>query len=129
MSYDPDAPRRAALMEQQYADRLFDAMCHPKTHAIIACMLGREARTAQKFVGRAIITSDGFCQCNFVDGAGTEHHQAFVGSWDEVEENIQLVAEDLSIPEEQTAAALKGWIGIDYQSRSRRMRRALTDSI
>jgi hypothetical protein len=127
MSYDPDAPRRAAIMDKEYADRLFDARPHPKTHAIIACMLGREANTPQKFVGRAIITSDGFCQCNFVDGAGTEHHQAFVGSWDEIEENVQLVAEDLSIPEEQTAALLKDWIGIDYQSRSTRMRRALTD--
>lgn len=102
-------------MDKQYAHQLYYANPHPKTHAIIAAMLGQEPRTPQRFVGKAIITSDGFCQCNFIDADGVSHHGAFVGSWEQVEDNIQLVAEELSIPEEQTAELLRSWIGQDYR--------------
>lgn len=106
---------RSKVMEQLNQYKLYYANPHPKTHAIIAAMLQQEPRTLQKFVGKAIVTSDGFVQCNFVGADGVAHHSAFVGSAEEVERNVHAVADELGIPAEQTDALLQEWYVIDYR--------------
>jgi hypothetical protein len=102
-------------MTPENKEKLFTAYCHPQTHAIIAAMLDREPNTTARYVGKATITSDGFCMCSFVGADGIGHSNAFVGSWEEVEDNLQLVAEDLSIPEDETRELVRNWIAQDYR--------------
>ena len=103
-------------MTQNNRDRLYAARPHPMTHAIIAAMLGREPQTPQRYVGKAIVTSDGFVQCNFVDSNGVSHHSAFVSSYEEIEANVLSVSDLLGIDPDETRQLIASWIAIDYRS-------------
>jgi hypothetical protein len=93
-----------------------------QTGAIVACALGI-AMPAPRFTSKAIVTSDGYVQANFVDRDGTTRHSAFVGSVDELQVNlshaitflqrtIDLSTED---SEELIDLVIPGWIATDYR--------------
>lgn len=105
-------------MNRTLAHRLYYANPHPKTHAIIASMLGQEPRTPQRFTGKAIVTSDGFVQANFRGADQVDHHNAFVGSVDELNEAMNALMEDLQLTDEerqQVDQLVDDWIVIDYR--------------
>lgn len=102
-------------MKKELADKLYDARPHPKTHCIIAAMLGRTPKTPQVFTSKAIVTSDGFVQANFVDGDGVMHHSAFVGSFEELEDNLHHVGDAVGVDRSDVDALIASWIAVDYR--------------
>jgi hypothetical protein len=86
--------------------------------AIIECALDR-GRDYPSFVGKAIVTSDGFLQCNFYGANGDYHPGAFIGRVTDLSRNIELLADELNLcpaDEEALTAAITGWIETDYRS-------------
>lgn len=87
-------------------------------HAILACVLGIEI-PAPHYSGRGIITSDGFLIANFRDRAGNWHYGAFVGSYAELERNIEGLVEWMKLPPKDRAALrleVLRWISQDYRT-------------
>lgn len=87
--------------------------------AIIRCALGVEGLLVPRFVGKAVITSDGFVQCSFVTRDGEHKHMAFVGAWSDVERNMEGLAAHLKLTRAQAvefADVIQAWISIDYRS-------------
>lgn len=106
-------------MPTALADKLFVGSGITQTHAIIACALDRDPMTTARFVGKATITSDGFVQCDFVDHDGQGRRGAFVGSWMELDNNLQGLIHHLELGEPELAQLrelIKGWVGTDYRS-------------
>lgn len=100
-------------------EKLYELHCHPKTHAIIAAIIGTEPKTEAYFTSKAIITSDGFMQANMVDSQGITRHQAFIGSYDDFVQNMQGVYAALELTAEERATfnqMIQDWIVIDYRS-------------
>jgi hypothetical protein len=88
--------------------------------AILACALGFDQAPTPKFVGKAIVTSDGFVQCNFVDKDGVSRHGAFVGSVGDLVRNTKHAADHFKLSTEDRAdlfAAINGWIATNYSGR------------
>jgi len=86
--------------------------------AILHCALGRD-KPAPCFHGKAIVTSDGFVQCNFTDSNGNARHMAFVGSAEDLARNGAGLARHLLLGSEATEElrqALQSWIATDYRS-------------
>ena len=105
-------------MPQALADKLYHGSGATQTHAIIACALGRDPMTTAKFVGKAIVTSDGFIQCDFIDHDGQGRRGAFVGSWGELEINLAGLIQHLGLgPAElqQLTKLVESWVGTDYR--------------
>jgi hypothetical protein len=102
-------------LRQTYVDALYSARPDPQTHAIIAAMLGAEPKTSARYVGKAIVTSDGFVLCNFVGSDGVAHHGAFVGSMAELERNVKDVAAAVKVPAAEVDKLISSWIATDYR--------------
>ena len=74
-------------------------------------------KSAPKFTSKAIVTSDGYVQANFVDARGYAHHSAFVGAVSDLFRNTRGLADMLKLADadrDQLFAAVKGWITTDY---------------
>lgn len=86
--------------------------------AILAAALGFKI-DGPHFVGKAIVTSDGFVQCNFVDRNGVARHSAFVGSVEDLVRNTKGFADYRKLDETDRNAlysAIHGWVAIDYSN-------------
>lgn len=78
-------------------------------------------RAGPRFIGKAIVTSDGFVQCSFVTRDGEHKHMAFVGSIGDLERNALGLANHLDMTTADRAkfnSTLSGWISLDYRSPS-----------
>jgi hypothetical protein len=92
--------------------------------AIIACALGVLREDLPRFTSKAVITSDGFVQANFVDRDGVTRHSAFVGSYDDLKGNLRNALEYLKANHDLTDdeasvvfnAVAFDWIATDYRS-------------
>ncbi len=112
-------------MTPETKQKIADALNGSQIGAIVACALGVEMPNP-RFTSKAIITSDGFVQANFVDGQGISRHSAFVGSYDELQENLRSVQKFLQFKgilplgplddNELSKAVLTDWIATDYRS-------------
>jgi hypothetical protein len=107
------------MIPQQLADLLYVGSGATQMHAILACAMGRDPLTTARFVGKATVTSDGYIQCDFVDHDGTGRRSAFVGSYGELEANLQsLVIQHLGLGQDelqQATTLIESWIGTDYR--------------
>lgn len=101
-----------------WQDRLLAATQGTQTGAIVKCVLGRNLPNGRRqYQGSAIITSDGFLMCNFVDAEGEGHGGAFVGSVEDLKRNIVKVADHLELSDADREAwyrACRAWISTDY---------------
>lgn len=103
--------------------RIVDALRGTQIGAIVACALGVET-DAPRFTSKAVVTSDGFVQANFVDRDEVMHHSAFVGSFDDLRRNLDSVQDYLARIGEHSdedrqqlaKAVLVDWIATDYRS-------------
>ena len=99
--------------------RAIEATRGTQLGAIINCTLDRGKRDYPRFVGKAVVTSDGFLQCNFVGVDGDQHLGAFIGRVSDLSKNIEGLAEHLKLnakDHEALTAAVTGWIRSDYRS-------------
>lgn len=79
-------------------------------------------RSGPRFIGKCYITSDGFVMCDFIDRDGRCHLGAFVGTWRDVERNMEGLAEHLKFTRAQAvqfANVVQNWIATDYRGPSR----------
>lgn len=111
-------------MKPETAQKIVDATRGSQIGAIIACALDLERNALPRFTSKAVITSDGFVQANFVDSHEIMHHSAFVGSIDELQVNMAHVVVFLqkaikgitdADTDELTDAVLNDWITTDYR--------------
>lgn len=110
-------------MDTETKQKIADALRGSQIGAIVACALGIEM-AAPRFTSKAIITSDGYVQANFVGRDGVAHHSAFVGSYDDLKENLRSVQgflrkcikiDEAALIELWDEVAYK-WIATDYRS-------------
>jgi hypothetical protein len=69
------------------------------------------------FTSKAVITSDGFVQANFVDKGGVARHSAFVGSVQDLLRNARGLADHLALDANERTeffTAVRDWVAIDY---------------
>ena len=93
-----------------------------QTGAIVACALGVELPGA-RFTSKAVVTSDGYLQANFVGNDEVAHHSAFVGSFGDLETNIadaiRFLKECSGLSDEDAdelrTAVLSDWIAADFR--------------
>lgn len=84
--------------------------------AILHAATGTE-KEAPAFTGKAIVTSDGFVQANFVGKDGRAHHGAFVGSLVDLRDNTLGLAAQLKLAADDRRAlfaAVHDWVAVDY---------------
>lgn len=101
-----------------WCDKAIAATRGTQFGAIVACALGVERDATPRFVGKGIVTSDGFLMCGFVDRNGTGHHGALVGAMADCESNISGLSKHLGLSREDDAefrAVMKAWISQDYR--------------
>lgn len=119
-AFGGDAARKAQADTKALQDRILDVTNGTKTGAILRCAMGRNGAVipGPAFTSKAIITSDGFVQANFRGADGRDHHSAFVGGWDEVQDNVSRLTTHMklsSTEKEQVWQWLKDWVAIDYR--------------
>jgi hypothetical protein len=88
-------------------------------HAIIAVALDAERDVTPRFEGKAVVTSDGFVQCNFVSRSGEKRYSAFVGDVRELNANVEGLIKHLQlvpIDAEAFTGMMADWIGTDWRS-------------
>lgn len=96
--------------------KVLDATSGSQFGAILANVFGEDI-PAPCFVGKAIVTSDGYVQCNFTGKDGRQHNGAFVGSIRDLAENAVRLAKHLNLTAEERrefSTALFGWFAVDY---------------
>ena len=112
-------------MDDNIKAKIVEALSGSQIGAIVACALGVDLGWGHaRFTSKAIITSDGYVQANFLSGANVAHHSAFVGSYDDLAENLRSVGEFLRLKvgigeedrRELNKAVLTDWIATDYRS-------------
>lgn len=101
-----------------WQDRVLAATKGTQTGAIAKCVLGRNvAQGRRQYLGKAVITSDGYVMCSYVDAQGSEHMGAFVGDVQDLWKNVVGVADHLNLTDEERAVwygACRAWIAMDY---------------
>src|ERR1035437_1819785 len=111
---------RRKVETPHWQDKVYYATRGSQLGAIIECALERGGHnTLPRFAGKAIVTSDGFLQCNFYGANGDYHPGAFIGRVSDLSRNIELLADELNLcpaDEEALTAAITGWIETDYRS-------------
>ena len=109
-------------MDDNTKQKIVDALLGSQIGAIVACALGVEIE-GPRFTSKAIVTSDGFVQANFVDKNGVARHSAFVGSYEDLQDNLRSVQDYLAkyigitsgqLTELWDEVAYK-WIATDYR--------------
>jgi hypothetical protein len=110
-------------MEHATKLQIAEALRGSQIGAIVACALGVEI-PAPRFTSKAIVTSDGYLQANFVGSDGISRHSAFVGSYDDLLDNLRSVQgflrKELKLSEDTLGllwdAVAYRWIATDYRS-------------
>lgn len=113
-------------MNPKTAQAIVDATRGSQIGAIIACALNLERDATPRFTSKAIITSDGFLQANFVNCMGETKHGAFIGSYEDLKVNMKSVQEYIrkcvlkQVSEGELSelwnAVVYDWIASDYRS-------------
>jgi hypothetical protein len=74
----------------------------------------------QRYVGTASIMSDGFLICSYVDAHGNYHSGAFIGSVEDLEQNIVRFPQHIRMTLEERKAfyrIMRKWISLDYRGK------------
>jgi hypothetical protein len=101
-----------------WQDKAIAATRGTQLGAAIQCALGRGRAKLPRFEGKAIVTSDGYLQCDFVDNRGEGHHSAFIGHVSELSNNVEGLAKHLKLnpaDHNDLTAVISAWIGTDYR--------------
>ena len=101
-----------------WQDKAIAATRGTQLGAVIECALDRGRAKLPRFEGKAIVTSDGYLQCDFVDKTGAGHHGAFIGHVSELSNNVEGLAKHLKLVPAQhneLTADIAAWIGTDYR--------------
>jgi hypothetical protein len=84
--------------------------------AVLSSAFGKKIK-APCFTSKAIVTSDGFVQANFVDKGGVARHSAFVGSVQDLLRNARGLADHLKLDASERAeffTVVREWVAVDY---------------
>ena len=106
----------------QWRSRALAATRGTRLGAILSCALNPlrdSAPDCPRFVGRAVVTSDGYLMCSFVDKDGYGHNHALAGSMVDLDANISGLARHLQLNDEDRISlecAIRLWIVADYRS-------------
>lgn len=106
-------------MTPDFKQRILDTTRGTQTGAIIACAMDKERDAIPRYVGKAIVTSDGYVMCSFVDRHGETHSGAFVGSVEDLDNNLLRLKNHMHLSNSQyneLTAIVTGWISQDYRS-------------
>ena len=90
-----------------------------KTGAIVLAILAQTPPEPPAFGHGAVITSDGFVMCDFLDRDNVLHTGAFVSSVDELTSNFRRLRDHLKLTDAEGDAMftyLRGWIKKDWRS-------------
>jgi hypothetical protein len=91
-----------------------------KFGAIIKCALGDEDGSNPEFIGRAVISKEGFVYCDFIDADGRAHPDAFVGAVSDPDGNVAGLSTHLQLNERERGkfeVTIRDWINTDYRER------------
>lgn len=103
-----------------WKNRVFTATKGSKFGAILRCAMGIDNDNYPKFSGKCSVTSDGFVMCNFLDRNGIFHLGAFIGAWQDIENNINGLSIHLKLKEKEKKELFDSvniWIGSDYRTK------------
>lgn len=106
-------------MDSKVIDRLLAASKYSQLGAIIACAYGRDRDALPRFTGKAIMTSDDFIMCNFIDRNGIGHMGAFVGSRQDFNRNVAGIAAHCNLSASERAQffeTMNDWCGVAASS-------------
>jgi len=101
-----------------WQDKAIAATRGTQLGAVIECALDRGRAKLPRFEGKAIVTSDGYLQCDFVDKTGEGYNSAFIGHVSELSNNVEGLAKHLELypfEHSELTAAVAAWIGTDYR--------------
>jgi hypothetical protein len=107
-------------MNVTYRTRALAATRGTQFGAILSCAFGANHGQTPRFEGKAIITSDSFVQCSFVDSNGNARHMAFVGSVSDLVRNVSVLSDHLNLSEEDRTdlrACVTAWVATDYSGK------------
>lgn len=94
--------------------KALEATKNTRFGAILHAALGIE-KDFPRFHGKASLTSDGYVLANFTDRSGQKHYGAFVGSFEDLNRNIQGLAEHLKLNSDEKrdlSETINGWIRV-----------------
>lgn len=103
---------------ERWQEKLLRTARGMQTGAIVAAILGRDIQQP-KYVGKAVVTSDGFVMCNFITKNGESKHGALVSDVDGVCDNLRALVHVCKLTSEQATEfynIAKAWIAIDYRA-------------
>lgn len=109
------------LTREQLSDRLIEITDGTQTGAILRCAFDRSNDQLPRFTSKAICTSDGYLQANFLDRHGVTRHSAFIGSKADLFDNIRQLAQFAELSPGETVGltqVVKDWIAVDYSNGS-----------
>jgi len=111
-------------MNKKAQSKLLAVTRGSKLGAIIRCALnipfGIDNPMTPRFHGKAIMTSDDFIMCDFVDRDGEPHFGAFVGSRQDFNRNIAALAVHCDLAASDRAVffeIMNDWCGVARSSR------------
>lgn len=103
-------------MKQELQKKILAVTQNGQFGAILRCALDVERDALPRFTGRAMVTSDGFVMCNFVDSSGQVRMGAFVGSKADLVQNVEGLSRWLKLSpedERELRTLVDGWLGIE----------------
>jgi hypothetical protein len=103
-----------------WKDKALRATKQTQLGAILRCALQVERSAVPRFTSKAVITSDGYIQANFVDRDGVTRHMAFVGDVASLKDNVVGLAKHLKLSETERSeifTTFKDWIITDYSGK------------
>lgn len=103
-------------MDDKLKERILEATVDTKFGAILRCALNVERDATPRFTNKATVTSDGYVMCNFVDRDGNMRWGAFVGSKEDVLQNVRGLSRHLRLDHAQhteLATVVDAWMGIE----------------
>ena len=102
-----------------WKDKAVSATQGTQFGAIVCAALDRKI-LSPCFVGKAIVTSDGYVMCDFIDRNAGYHLGAFVGSYEDLMNSVNGLAAHLKFTNLQKTSlqrVINLWIATDYRQR------------
>lgn len=103
-------------MKPELQAKILAATVDTKFGAILRCALNVERDAMPRFVGKAVVTSDGYVMCYFVDRHGEGHLGAFVGAKSDLVLNVAGLSKHLRLSKEDDSALrtlVDAWLGVE----------------
>jgi hypothetical protein len=104
-------------MDSKSMKRILDASAGTQLGAIIRCAYDLERDAIPRFCGKAVMTSDDYIMCNFIDRNGIGHMGAFVGSRTDFDRNVLGIALHCKLGPAERAMfvnTMNDWAGVKY---------------